>query len=501
LARPDGARVRERRRRKGLSLLTLASRAGVAERTLRRLERNHVDNPHPQTIRAIAGALGCDPEELFHPLEVAEPTSAPAPERPLPVSVPLPGMEERTVPGFGGRPAIAVLRFENLGSEADQQYFADGLVEDLIARLSAWRVLPVIAGNSSLHVAASSLELEEVGRRLGVRYVLRGSIRRASDRVRIGVQLVDALSGHPIWADRYDRQPVDVLRIQDEIGEAIMARLAGEVSRFEANRAMELSDTQLQAWDVCMRGYAHVRKITLEDAQLALALFEKALGLDAELALAWVGRAHAVMVERRFLGTSAPHLAQAKEWAQRALQCDPRLAQAYSVLATICANLGELPMAALAIEQAIQLDPSSPHAQFGRAAMLAFQGRPQEASDHLLRAMRLDPWSADQADYLRYMALCCLLLDRYEEAAAWGEQSVRLRPDLAIGYCDLAAAYGLLGKLAAVRSMRGRLHSSCRGYSAANIKSWIAQSGFWPPGLSERYFKGLREAGWTELLD
>jgi adenylate cyclase len=496
LARPDGVRIRERRRRKGLSVLTLATRAGVAERTLRRLERNHVDNPHPQTIRAIAGALGVEPEELFKPLEADA-----APEPTIPLSVPLPGMEERTVPGFGGRPAIAVLRFENLGSEADQQYFADGLVEDLIARLSAWRVLPVIAGNSSLHVAAGQLELEEVGRRLGVRYLLRGSIRRAADRMRISVQLVDTLSGHPLWADRYDRQPVDVLRIQDEIGEAIMARLAGEVARFESNRAMELSDTQLQAWDFCMRAYGHVRKITLEDASTAATLFEKALELDPQLALAWVGRAHAVMVERRFLGKPLPYLVQAKEWAQKAIQCDPRLAQAYSVLATICANLGELPMAAIAIEKAIELDPSSPHAQFGRAAMFAFQSRPLDAIEHLIRAMRLDPWSSDQADYLRYMALCCLLLDRYEEAAAWGEQSVRLRPDLAIGYCDLAAAYGLLGRTAAIRATRVRLQSSCRGYSAASIKSWIAQSGFWPPGLSERYFKGLREAGWTELLD
>jgi adenylate cyclase len=457
LARPDGVRIRERRRRKGLSVLTLATRAGVAERTLRRLERNHVDNPHPQTIRAIAGALGVEPEELFKPLEADA-----APEPTIPLSVPLPGMEERTVPGFGGRPAIAVLRFENLGSEADQQYFADGLVEDLIARLSAWRVLPVIAGNSSLHVAAGQLELEEVGRRLGVRYLLRGSIRRAADRMRISVQLVDTLSGHPLWADRYDRQPVDVLRIQDEIGEAIMARLAGEVARFESNRAMELSDTQLQAWDFCMRAYGHVRKITLEDASTAATLFEKALELDPQLALAWVGRAHAVMVERRFLGKPLPYLVQAKEWAQKAIQCDPRLAQAYSVLATICANLGELPMAAIAIEKAIELDPSSPHAQFGRAAMFAFQSRPLDAIEHLIRAMRLDPWSSDQADYLRYMALCCLLLDRYEEAAAWGEQSVRLRPDLAIGYCDLAAAYGLLGRSAAVRATRGRLTSSCR---------------------------------------
>jgi adenylate cyclase len=497
LARPDGARIRERRRRKGLSVLTLATRAGVAERTLRRLERNHVDNPHPQTIRAIAGALGVEPEELFSPLE----SDATAPEVVPPFSPTLPGMEERTVPGFGARPAIAVLRFENLGSEPDQQYFADGLVEDLIARLSAWRVLPVIAGNSSLHVAAGSIQVEELGRRLGVRYLLRGSIRRAADRVRIGVQLVDAVSGHPIWADRYDRQPVDVLLIQDEIGEAIMARLAGEVSRFEANRAMELSDTQLQAWDICMRAYGHVRKITPEDAASALRLFEKALEIDPQLALAWVGRAHAVMVERRFLDGPLPHLVQAKEWAQRAIQCDPRLAQAYSVLATICANLGELPMAAVAIEQAIQLDPSSPHAQFGRAAMLAFQRRPQEASEHLIRAMRLDPWSSDQADYLRYMALCCLLLDRYEEAASWGEQSVRLRPDLAIGYCDLAAAYGLLGRANAVRATRARLESCCSNYSASSIKSWISQSGFWPPGLSERYFKGLRTAGWTELLD
>ena len=489
MSRPDGARIRERRRRKGLTVRALAERAGIAEKTLRRLERNSVETPHPETIRAVAGALEVDPESLFEPERPAGPDANSAPEPEL-----LRGLDVRSVPGFSGRPPIAALRFENLSNDPDQQYFADGLVEDLVARLSAWRVLPVIATTSSFEAGLESRPLEEIRARLGARYLVRGSVRRSNGQIRISVKLVDAVNGHQIWAQSFDRHLTDVLLLQDEVSAEIMGRLGAELSTFESRRAIELDDSALQAWDICVRGWWHVRKITLRDTQRALELFERAVAIDPNLALAWVGRAQARVDERRFLGASLPSLQQAREWAERAVQCDPRLAVGHTVLATIRLNLGDLAGASDAIERAIELDPCSPFACLGRAAGLMFMGRPQDALEHVLRAVRLDPCSPNVPDYLRYVGICYLSMDRHDEAARCFERSIQRRPDIEISYWDLAVAYGLAGRLHEAKELRDQMQAAIAEPNKA--RSWIQSSVVWPSGLRERYVEGLRAAGW-----
>jgi len=485
VARPDGDRIRDWRRRKGLSIHLLARRAGLAEKTIRRLERNQVETPHPDTIAAVAGALQIRSEDLFS--EPSEASSEP--------------LRARTIDGFAGRPTLAVLRFDELSETSDIPYFAAGLVEDLISRLSAWRMLPIIAPASSLNPKLDGLKAADVGRELGARYLVRGSVRRSASELRITVQLADSLSEHTIWAGRFDRPLVDLLRTQDEISQEIMARVGERVSSFESRRAMALAEPELEAWDVCMQGLYYHQRSSLADAQRASELFERATELDPRLALAWVGRAIALLAERRVLGSSTAHLDQAREWAEKATQCDPEFAQAHAVLASICLNLGRLPEAMYAQERALELDPSSASAYVGRGITLSFQGKLVEARDELLRALALDPCSANLPEYLRYLGLCHLLLDRPDEAIVCFRRSIQHRPDIPTSYCDLAAALGLDGQPQEAESLRKQLAASVPNYSAEVVRGWLHNNAVWPPGLRERYFQGLRAAGWNELLE
>jgi len=485
VARPDGERIREWRRRKGLSIHSLARRAGLAEKTVRRLERNQVETPHPDTIAAIAGALQIRSEQLF-----SDPES----------SVDGSGARERTVRGFSGRPTLAVLRFEELCDSDDIPYFAAGLVEDLISRLAAWRLLPIIAPGSSLNPKFDGLSSAEIGRELRARYLVRGSVRRSQTALRITVQLMDSLTEHTIWAGRFDRPLADVLKTQDEISQEIMARVGERVSSFESHRAMALEETELEAWDICMRGWYHSQQSSLEDAQRASTLFRRATELDSHLALAWVGRSVALLAERRVLGSSTQHLDQAREWVERAIQCDPEFAQAHALLATICLNLGRLQEAIYAQERALELDPSSAAAYVGRGVVLSFQGKLEEARDELLRALALDPCSPNLPDYLRYLGLCHILLDHPDEAITCFRRSIQHRPDIPTSYCDLAAALGLDGRAAEAESLRKDLTQHVPSYSSEVLRGWLHNDAVWPPGLRERYFHGLRAAGWDELL-
>jgi adenylate cyclase len=170
------------------------------------------------------------------------------------------------VPGFGGRPAIAVLPFDNLSADADQQYFADGLAEDILTRLAAWRWLPVIARNSSFTYRGRSADVKEVGRALGARYVLEGSVRRAGERLRVTGQLIDATNGHHLWAEKYDRKVDDLFAIQDEITDSLCAALQSAIGVAEIERARIKPPASLDAWEAVARGEFHLDHFTRDGA-------------------------------------------------------------------------------------------------------------------------------------------------------------------------------------------------------------------------------------------
>jgi TolB-like protein len=174
-------------------------------------------------------------------------------------------LDPLTVPGFEGRPAIAVLPFDNLSGDPDQEYFADGIAEDLITRLSTWRDFPVIARNSSFTYKGKAVDVEQVSRDLGVRYVVEGSVRRAANRIRIAAQLIDATSGHHVWAERYDRELRDIFDLQDEITQAVVGSMCPELELFEFTRVVRREPQNLDAWDSSQQGMWHLQRMTREE--------------------------------------------------------------------------------------------------------------------------------------------------------------------------------------------------------------------------------------------
>ena len=196
------------------------------------------------------------------------------------------GAAALTVPGFAGRPAIAVLAFENLSGDPEQEYFADGIAEDLITRLSSFS-FPVIARNSSFAYKGTHVNLKQVGTELGVRYIVEGSVRRADRRVRIGAQLIDATTGHHVWAEKYDRDLRDIFELQDEITEAILGTMEPELVKFEVARAARKPIESLDAWEHALKAHGHWYRTTREENAQARSHFEQATKLDPSLALAF----------------------------------------------------------------------------------------------------------------------------------------------------------------------------------------------------------------------
>jgi len=190
------------------------------------------------------------------------------------------------VPGFSGRPAIAVLPFDNLSGDPEQEYFADGLAEDILTRLAMQRWFPVIARNSSFTFRGRAVDVKDVGRALGARYVLEGSVRKAGNRLRVTGQLIDATTGHHLWAEKYDRVLEDLFAIQDELTDGIVGALEAAVGRAEIERAHRKPPASLNAWDLFRRGQWHQWRLTREDFAAALPLYRRALQLDASLAQA-----------------------------------------------------------------------------------------------------------------------------------------------------------------------------------------------------------------------
>ena len=191
-----------------------------------------------------------------------------------------PDLDPLTVPGFEGRPAIAVLPFDNLSGDPEQEYFADGIAEDLITRLSASRWFPVIARNSSFTYKGKAVDVKQVGRELGVRYVVEGSVRKAEDRIRISAQLIDATTGAHVWAETYDRELRDIFGLQDEITQAIVTSMHPELERLEQERAVRRDPVTLDAWDCILRGWWHLWNYTEGGILAAQRSFERAIELD-----------------------------------------------------------------------------------------------------------------------------------------------------------------------------------------------------------------------------
>ena len=342
------------------------------------------------------------------------------------------------------KPSIAVLPFTNMSGDPEQEYCADGITEDLITDLSKASGLFVISRNSSFTYKGRAVNVSEVGRDLGVRYVLEGSVRKAGNRVRITAQLVEAATGGHVWAERYDRELTDVFAVQDEVTKSIVVE-ALQVSLTEGERTrIEGGPTEnLEAYDEYLRGLWCMEQGLGENFDQARAHLERALELDPYFAAAHSAMARTYLREwmRRLRDWDA--MEQGLAHARKAVELDPSLARGHSTLGGLLTFAGEHDQGIAEIEKAISLDSNDAEVLLALATALNFSGRNEEALTAIQRAIRLDPHTSDNA-YFR-LAVVQNRLGRTDEAIASFERVHTMKPQFWLVQMNLVALYGHLG--------------------------------------------------------
>lgn len=399
---------------------------------------------------------------------------------------PAPG---RRAPGTASAlPSIAVLPFANLGGDPEHDYFADGITEDLITEISRFQELRVVARNSVMTYKGKPVRVQEVGHDLGVRYVLEGSVRRAGARVRITAQLIDAGTGHHLWAERFDRDLADIFDVQDEVTSRIVVTLAGKLEESERRRARSLQTENLEAYDCVLRGRELWFRFTAETNREARRLYEKAIELDPDYARAYASLAWTYLTEHdeRWGDPEDKPLERALEYARRGVMVNPASHSNHLALGQVCLAKGLHDEALEALQTAITLNPNDADGYVFLAEMLSFAGRPDEAIDLIEKAQRLNPasrWYAWQLAGAFYVAR------RYEDAVAALRKG---RPLVAMGYRWLAVSYGQLGRDQDAKTAAEEYLQRTPDFSLA---VHLETMPFQHAEDREHYIEGLRKAG------
>jgi adenylate cyclase len=348
------------------------------------------------------------------------------------------------------RPAIAVLPFTNMSGDPEQEYFADGLTEDVITALSYWRWFPVIARNSTFSYKGQAKSVTEIGRELGASYLVEGSVRRAGVRIRITVKLVATSTGHQVWAERYEREITDIFVLQDEITERIVASIEPELHRAEQNRIARKSPESLDVWDLALQALALQHRMHRRGHAEARSLLNRALAVDPKSSFAW-SRLALGLYHEAILGWAEDRdvaLRASLEAAERAIDLDDRDWIGYGVL-----GMGQLwthrdfDAALSSEERAVSLNPSAPLARHFLACILEFSGRPGEAIPHLQAIHRLDPHYEFASLAVADEALCELLLGNMEVALTLADKALRMLPANVRARQRLCATLVLLGRV------------------------------------------------------
>lgn len=391
------------------------------------------------------------------------------------------------------RPAIAVLPFSNMSGDPEQEYFSDGISEDIITALSKLRWFLVIARNSSFVYKGRPTHLKQLGQELGVDYVVEGSVRKSGERVRISAQLNDVATDSQIWAERYDRGLSDVFAVQDEITEAIVAAIEPQLYAAENFRAQRKAPDSLDAWDLVMRALSHYWRVTRQDNVVAQALLEKAISLDPHygqaagvLATSYVFCAHMGWME---MGSAMRLAAQAADAAIAADSEDPwahyALASVYLLQRRFDDSLAEF-------ETALRLNPNFALAQAYYGLSLAYSGRWQEALGAVKRALRLSPRDPHAAIYCGVASYTHFVGRNYEEAIRMAREALRQRADFVGAHRVLTAAAAMAGRTAEAREALAALRRTQPAVSLA----WIgANMPIRHAAELEHYLEGFRRAG------
>lgn len=405
---------------------------------------------------------------------------------------------DAAAPNLSEKPSIAVLPFVNLSGDPEQDYFADGVVEDIIGVLSRFRWLFVIARNSSFTYKGRVVDVKQVGRELGVRYVLEGSVRKADDRVRITGQLVDATTAGHLWADRFEGGIGDVFDLQDQMAESIVGALLPQLEQAEIQRAKRKSTENLDSYDYYLRAMASFHRGTPEAINASLPLFYRSIDLDPDFAAAY-GMAAWCHVWRKVNGWMSDRAIEGAEasWlAHRAIdlgQNDPvALTRAGHTLAHFGGNLDHC---IALLDRAQLLNPNLAAAWFLGGYLRIWRGKPDEAIEYLMHAMRLSPLDPEMYRMQAGMAMAHLLAGRLECASSWAEKSLPELPSFLLVAAIIATIHALAGRTGEARHAMQRLRQLNPALRISNVHDWL------PFQRTEDFSlitDGLRKAGLPE---
>ena len=400
-------------------------------------------------------------------------------------------------PPLPDKPSIAVLPFKNLSGDSDQEYFADGVAEDIITALSRNRWLMVIARNSSFTYKGQSVDMKQVGAQLGALYVLDGSVRMGGDRVRIAVQLIDARSGKQMWAERYDRVLEDIFTVQDEVTEAIVAAIAPELGKAEQQRATAKTPENLDAWGLYQRGMWHLYRRTKDDLTESRRLFEAALSLDPGLCPACSGLVDAYYYEvvLGLTDSAADNRDKALDIARKAVELDPDDAAAHCAMGKARIMRREHALAVPDLRLAIDLNPSLAWAHYGLGAASVFSGDAEHAVSHLEDAIRLSPRDQHMGSFMVRLAEAYLLKRDDQRAVEWARKALQQQGFQWSRYAALLAALGYLGEREQAEQVLGECLAQRPDLSVAMVRETHL---FTDAAALEHILAGLRKAGVPE---
>jgi adenylate cyclase len=389
------------------------------------------------------------------------------------------------------KPSIAVLAFDNLSGDPKQEYFSDGITEEIITGLSKNPYLFVIARNSSFTFKGKPVSVQEVGRKLGVRYVLEGSVRKEKDRVRITAQLIDAQTGGHVWSERYDREMKDIFALQDEVTVAVTGAMSVKLTLGEQGRLWQKKGTNnLEAFEKALQGKECINQQTAMAGAKARQLFEEAIALDPEFAMAYAGLAYAYLADALWGWSQDPRESgrKAYEMANKALALDDSLDIPHWVLGFIYIYMREYDKAIAEGERGVELNPNGAEALAHLGYFLNVADRPTEGVTVLEKAMRLNPMPS--AVHYAWLGISYRLMGQYDKAIAVVEKGLRVQPDNTACLLQLIAAYSLAGRQEDARKIAAEFLRLNPKFSVEVLAKFYKD-----PAVAEKLINALRKAG------
>jgi TolB-like protein len=396
------------------------------------------------------------------------------------------------------RPSIAVLPFLNLSGDPEQEYFVDGVVEDIIVALSRMSWLFVIARNSSFTYKGRAVDVKQVGRELGVRYILEGSLRKVTSRVRITGQLVDATTGGHLWAERFESTLDDLFELQDQVAASVVGAIAPQLQRAEIERARHKPTESLDAYDYYLRAMANLHFGTREGVDEALRLFYKAIELDPEYAAAYGMAAwcHFWRKVNGWLSDRPREIAEGTRLARRAIELGRDDAVALARAGHALAHLaGDLDGGLVLLDRAKMLNPNLAAAWFLGGFVRVWRGDPDGAIAHFTQAIRLSPLDPEMYRMQAGMAAAHLFAGRFDEASSWAEKAYRDLPTFLIAVAFVAASHALAGRTDEARRAMQRLRQLDPTLCISSLTNYLPIRR--PQDLAV-FADGLRTAGLPE---